>query len=252
MSPVRRVRVVAAIVFTAAVLAACGGGSSPTVAGGSTAPPSATTAADNGVANLPATAILTRAQDALRRATSVHIKGGGFSQGEQFALDMRLGPDRATGTVTTNGQPIELRRVSSTLYIKSSPAFWQTLGGAAAAELMKGRYLKVPTTNPEFAEVVGFTDLKKSVNDLLTPSGTVTKGNRKTIRGMEAIGLVDSSKDGGTLYIATHGEPYPLSIVASGKTDDSGSLDFLEYGVPVTVQAPPEDQVVDVSKLGGH
>ena len=84
------------------------------------------------------------------------------------------------------------------------------------------------------ARVVGFTDLKKSVNDLLTPSGTISKSGRKTIRGSQAIGLVDSSSGGGTPYIAARGEPYPLSVVPSGKTADTGSLDFLEYGAPVT------------------
>jgi len=63
--------------------------------------------------------------------------------------------------------------------------------------------------------------------------------------------LTDPTHGGGTLYIALRGEPYPLQVAPNkGKTDDVGSLDFLDYGVPVTLTQPPADEVVDVSKLG--
>jgi hypothetical protein len=106
----------------------------------------------------------------------------------------------------------------------------------------------VPAYRPDFAELVGFTDLKKNVAELLTPDGEITKGERATVHGIEAIAL--NSSKGGTLYIALQGDPYPVHAISSA--DETGSLDFLDYGVPVTVTAPPADQVVDISKLGGR
>jgi hypothetical protein len=247
MSPIRRARLLAAALAAVAVLAGCGGGST---AGRGTGP-SGTAATSNGVADLPAKEILARAQQALGRASSVHIKGGGSSEGQQFAIDMRYGAEGAVGSMTTNGQTIELLRVGQTVYLKGTEAFWRSIGGNAVAELLKGRYLKVPATTPDFAELSSFTDLKKNAQELLKPDGEVSKGGRRTVHGVQAIGLVDS-KDGGTLYIALQGEPYPLQAVPGAKAkNDSGSLDF-DYGAPVKVTAPAADQVVDVSKLGGR
>src|SRR5215475_13402959 len=252
MSPTCPVRPLTVAVAAAALLAGCGGGSGAGGAGSSNpAAPTATALAENGVADLPATEILAKAKAALTQASSVHIMGGGFSEGQQFALDMRYGTAGAAGSLTANGQVIELRRVRSTVYLEGTEAFWRSVRGTAAAELLKGRYLEVPANRPDFAELTGFTDLEKNAAELVMPDGEITKGERRTVHGIEAIAL-DSSK-GGTLYIALRGEPYPLQAVSSAEatSGETGSLDFLDYGVPVTVTAPPADQVVDISKLGG-
>jgi hypothetical protein len=58
---------------------------------------------------------------------------------------------------------------------------------------------------------------------------------------------VDSS-DGGTLYVATTGEPYPIEITqASGNS--TGTVHFDEWNETVDVKAPTN--AVDVSKLNG-
>jgi hypothetical protein len=252
-------RCVAALAAVA-LLAGCsegssvgGRGSGPTSASNTEAPtsPAATTPADNGIAGLPAAEILAKANDAFTRADSVHVKGGGFSEGQQFALDIRYGANGAVGSLTSNGQTIELLRIGSTVYVKGSAAFWRSIGGNPAAELLKGRYLKVPASAPNFAEVASFTDLKKTSEQFLATDAEISKGSRKTIRGMDAIGLNSRASGGGTLYVALRGEPYPLQVAPNnGKTDETGSLDFVDYGVPVKLAPPPADQVVDVSKLG--
>jgi len=252
MSSVCPIRPLIVAVAAAVLLAGCGGGSGAGGAGSSPTAPTATALAENGVADLPATEILAKAKTALTQASSVHIKGGGVSDGQQFALDMRYGTAGATGSLTINGQVIELLRVGSTAYLKGTEAFWRSSSrSTAVAELLKGRYLELPANRPDFAELTSFTDLRKDAAELVTPEGEITKGGRKTVYGVEAIAL-DSSK-GGTLYVALRGEPYPLQAVSSAeaKSGDTGSLDFLDYGVPVTVTAPPADQVVDISKLGG-
>jgi hypothetical protein len=254
MRPIRPSWLLAGALAAVAFLAGCSGASG-TRGGSSGAHPAttpvATTLAENGIANLSAKQILAKAKDALSQAGSVRIQGGGFSEGEQFALDMRYGRAGAVGSLTSNGQTIELLRIGRTVYLKGSAAFWRSIGGNPAAELLKGRYLKMPASTREFAEVASFTDLEKSAAELLAPDGEISKSGRTTIRGMAAIGLKDPTNGGGTLYIALRGEPYPLRVAPDkGKTDDVGSLDFLDYGVPVALTQPPADQVVDVSKLG--
>jgi len=86
-------------------------------------------------------------------------------------------------------EAIELLRIGSTVYLKGSAAFWRSIGGNPAAELLKGRYLKMPANTREFAEVASFTDLKKSAEEFLAADGEISKSNRMTIRGVPAIGV---------------------------------------------------------------
>jgi hypothetical protein len=233
----------------AVVLLALGAGCGESDYGSSGSVSPSPTPTDNGVANLSATQIMSRAQAALKKAPSVHLKGTGVSDGARFGLDLRISDKGGKGTITQSNQTLELLRDGTTVYIKADADFWRAQGGAAAAELLKGKYLKGSTSDPKVASIAALTEVDKFVAQLFSSKRTVTKGKRKTIRGTDAIGLIAAGSDGGTLYIATRGEPYPLQIVSSTQSDP-GTIDFLDYGAPVTVTAPPPDQVVDTAKLG--
>jgi hypothetical protein len=251
MSPIRRALLLTVALAAAALAAGCAGGSLSNGSAGSTPAASVTTTpSENGVADLSAPEILAKAREALGEAGSVHIKGSGTSKGTPFALDMRYGQDGATGSFSANVPTVELLRVGSTVYMKSSEDFWRSSGGPAAAELLKGKYLEVSASTPTFASLARLTDLRKAAQDFLSLDGTETKGERKTIRGVDAIGL--NSSNGAVLYVAVRGKPYPVKAVSTGDGESAatGSIDFLDYGVPVTVTAPPSDQVVVASKLG--
>jgi hypothetical protein len=236
----------------AAAVLALGAGCAESDSGSSGATPPSPTPTDNGVANLPASQIMSRAQAALKKASSVHLKGKMASEGEQFTIDLRMSDKGGTGTMTQAGQTLQLLRIGTTVYIRADEDFWRTQTGSdAAAELLKGKYLKGTTSDPKVASLALFTDADKFVAELFSPKRTVTKGAKKTVRGVEAISLISPGKDGGTLYVATRGEPYPLQI-ASNTQSEPGLIDFLDYGAPVKLTAPPADQVVDTSKLGSR
>jgi hypothetical protein len=252
--PVRPLRFVVTAAAAAVLAAGCGSTSSTSGSGSlsSTSP----APADNGVASLSATEILAKAKVALPKAESVHISGAGSSSGQQFGLDMRIkGSQGGAGTITLDKSKIEVIRIGQTAYLKADEAFWRTQSGnAEAGKLLGGKYLKGSITDPKLKDLASFTDLSKLATVFLEPDGKITKGERKTIRGIDAIGLVDDSADGGILYVALRGEPLPLQLAPgkSSKSTDTGSLDFLDYGKAVELPAtPPEAQVVDVSKLGG-
>lgn len=207
---------------------------------------------DNGVATLTATQILARAKTAFQRSGSVHVKGSGFSDGDQFALDMRIkGSAGGTGTLTINQQILTLTRIGGTLYVKADEAFWRSQTGSAdAGRLLAGKYLKASMRDPNYAALGTFTDLAGVADGILTTAGPLTKGARRTIAGTPAIALVDRGKDGGTMYVALQGPPVPLRLDApTTGTDDQGSLDFLEYGKAVRLAAPPAALTIDTSKL---
>ena len=57
------------------------------------------------------------------------------------------------------------------------------------------------------------------------------------------------SSDSSTLLVALDGPPYPVRIEAKVPTTDPPT--FSDWNVPVTITAPPPDQVVDPTKQGG-
>jgi hypothetical protein len=261
---VRPIRRLAACAGAATVLlvAGCGGttegsgtAASPsagsTASGGSSTASPSGSATGNGVADLPADQILARAKAALKSADSVRIKGTGRESAQTFSLDLRYSGANTAGTLGVGGQTIELRKLGKVVYLKGSREFWRSSGGEAAAQLLAGKWLKTPANDKRFGDLSELTDLSKAADGLLDPDGTLTKGETKTVNGVQAIGLTSSGKDPGTLYVATTGEPYPLQIASSASSSSQGSLDFLDYGKPVTVSTPPAEQVVDVSKLPG-
>ena len=248
----RPIRLLVAVPAAVLLLAGCGddttaGSGNPAASGSASA--SATTGGGNGVAALGAEEILKKAEAALRDAGSVRIKGEGGSGTESFAIDLRYADGNSTGTLGINGQTIELRKLGQTVYLKGSREFWTSSGGEGAAQLLTGKWLKTPLSDKRFGGLSELTDLDEAADGLLDPDGAITKGEQKTVNGVPCVGLVNSGKDGGTLWVATTGEPYPVRIEPDPKSGEEGAIDFTGYGETVTVEAPPADQVVDVSKL---
>jgi hypothetical protein len=230
------------LVAVAALLGGCATATPPAT------PPTSTGPADNGVSALAAADILTKAQTALGAAKSYHMVGSATQDGQTVALDLKFQGKDVAGTIGLGAVRLEIIGIGNDVYIKAPDDFWASQVPAAQAStvlaLIKGKYVKVDGKNASFSEL---TDNFKPEN-LLKPEGTVSKGDTKTIDGTPAIALVDS-KGGSKLYVATVGDPVPLSIEDSSTS--GGTIQFKEYNVPVTITAPDASQVFDLKALMG-
>jgi hypothetical protein len=212
------------------LLAGCGGSSS---------------SSGNGVEGKSPTQILQASKEAASKASSVHIKGTIDSEGKPVSLDMQLLAGKGgKGTISQEGFTIKLVQVSGAVYINGSGAFYEHVGGAAAAQLLQGKWLKAPAKSGELASLAELTNLSKLIDTALADHGTLAKGSTTTIEGQKAIALNDTTK-GGTLYVATAGTPYPLQITKAGK--ETGKVVLSRWNQPVTLTAPAG--AIDISKL---
>jgi hypothetical protein len=229
MSYLRRpVLTVALLAVLVLLLAGCGGSSS-----------------GNGVESKSPTAILQTTKEAASKAVSVHISGSIVSGGKPIALDMELLAGKGgKGKISQEGFTINLIQTSGSVYINGSSAFYKHVSGAAAAQLLQGKWLKAPANSGDLASLADLTDLSKLVDTALADHGSLTKGSTATIEGQKAVGLNDTSK-GGTLYVATSGKPYPLEITKTGK--ESGKVTLDRWDQPVTLKAPAG--AIDISEL---
>jgi hypothetical protein len=203
----------------------------------------------NGIAAKTPTQILAATRTAADLATSVHVAGSIVAGGVPITLDVDVLAGRgARGRLAQNGLSFELIQTGGTVYIKGSPAFYRHVGGAAAAQLLQGRWLKAPATSPEFASLASLTNLRQLVDATVASHGSLAKGGTGTVNGQKVVGLTDRSK-GGTLYIATTGRPYPAEITKDGAS--GGRIVFDRWDKPVTLAAPAN--AIDIAQLrSGH
>jgi hypothetical protein len=223
-----------AVLGAAAVLAAGCGGSSGSKGSGEAAKSIEQIVADS--------------ETAAKSATSVHVAGSGVSGGTPLSLDLHLVAGKGgKGHLNVNGLSFDIVRVGPTVYFKGDTRFWGHFGGGFVAELLKGRWLSERVGHGALASFAPLTDIKKLFHAILSTHGKLSKGATIAINGQSAVALVDRSKGGGILYVATPGPPSPLELVSP--SDKTGTITFDQWNQPVTLTPPANP--VDVSKLNG-
>jgi hypothetical protein len=206
---------------------------------------SSSTSSGNGVAAKSAAEIVNESRLAADSASSVHVSGSVNSSGSPVTLDLSLASGKGgTGEISQNGFAFKLVLTGTTAYISGSSAFYRHLGGAAAAQLLAGKWLKVPATTGEFSSFSSLANMSKLIDATLASHGALQKGATTTVGGQQAIAVTDTTK-GGALYVATTGKPYPLQISKGGA--ESGKITFDRWNQPVTITPPASS--VDLSEL---
>jgi hypothetical protein len=225
--PIRVTRGAGAVLLVGALVAACGGGSS-----------------GNGVASKPPNQIVTAASNAISHASTVHVAGSIQSGGTPLSLDLSLVSGKGgQGVMSENGLTFRIVAVGQNVYIQGTPAFWQHFGGARAAQLLDGKWLKAPAT-ARFAPIASLTNLQELFNRVLLSHGALKKGSIETVNGQKAIAVHDTTA-GGTLYVATTGQPYPVEVSKRGA--GAGRIVFDRINQPVSLSPPAN--ALDISKL---
>lgn len=205
------------------------------------------TPASNGIAAKPAAQMVTTAYSAMESAVSVRMYGKLSESGKRYTLDLTMAPGGVRGSMTG---PIEGAKVASidmvlikgTMYIRSS-TLWRQVGGAAAAELLNGRWVTLPAGS---VKGFPFTNAKSFIASLNGSGlGSLAKyralGVKTTVNGQPAIKL---SATGFALYIATTGQPYLLEV-----RQGSNVLYFQYSGLAAKIAVPPDP--LDLAGLGG-
>jgi hypothetical protein len=216
-----------AALAAALVIAACGSSSS----GGS----HSTSVASNGVASKSPQQILNAAVAAAESAGSVHVSGTLHEQ-SNIGLDLDLVTGKgAAGTISQGAPRFRLIVAGGNFYFQGNRAFWlHASHSQAAVQLLLGKWIRYPSAGAQFASVAHLTSIKALMDALVKSHGTLSKGSTTTVAGQPAIALNDSN--GGKLYVATAGKPYPLKLLAKHST--GGEVSFTQYGHSFTIAAP--------------
>jgi len=225
-------RLALAPLFAALLLSGCGSSSS-----------------GNGIASKSPEQIVAAARTAADGAATVHVSGTLRSEGKPLAIDMELVKAKGgRGSITLEGVSINLVRVGGAVYINGSQAFYRRIAGPAAAKLLQGKWLKAPENSGNFASLASLTDLGKLIDTTLGSHGTLARGATSTVDGQKAVAVNDVSQ-GGTLYVAATGNPFPVEIAKQG--GGGGRIVFDRWNQAVTLSAPAN--AVNINQLqNGH
>jgi hypothetical protein len=226
----RRLSSIPAALLAVAVLAACGGGG----------------ASSNGVASKSPQEILTAVQSAIQTVKSVHVSGSVVTNGQPISLDLHLVSGKGgQGNMSISGLSIQVVVTNGTIYINGSRDFWRHFAGAAGATLFQGKWLKAPETG-NFGSFAQLTNLSSLFGKIASTHGVLKRGATTTVNGQPAVAINDTTQ-GGTLYVATTGQAYPLVISKTGA--GGGRITFDQYNRSVSL-SPPKN-AIDLSQFQG-
>ncbi|MGW1229566.1 hypothetical protein [Streptomyces sp. NPDC001478] len=206
----------------------------------------------NGVAKLTGPQIEEKARTAADAADAVRLAGTLVSKGGTYRIDMKLKDKGGAGSVTSKKSTFELLRIGDQLYLKAGAGFWNheddgktSHAGGAAADKLRGKYVKVPEDDPTYEQLRGFTDKKVLLDGMLTLHGTVGKGDRGTVGSVRTIRILGGKGEGGALDVSLEGTPYPLSFARGG---GGGVVTLADWGKDFPLAPPAEDDTVDYGR----
>ncbi len=210
------------------------------------------------LANTSAKTIVTEAVNNLKAASTVTMKGTIVQSGTDMTVDLGYkGSSGCTGTIALKGKgSLTLVVIGSKAYLKMDNAFLQAVAGSEAATaiaVLDGRYVEASTSDSNvssFASLCNLTSLSSSFAQ--ADSDTFKKGTVRTLNGQQVVPIEDDTS-GGTMYVTDTSSPQVVEITSAGgsggSSDSTGSLTF-NVGAPVTLTAPPSNEVISGSTIG--
>ena len=204
------------------------------------------TATYNGVASMSGEDALGTAYDALRHAPSVRLTARFNGDGNPWTLALRYRGADSDGRYVIDGMTVQIRTIGRSVYLKASQEYCRSRLGTAASQLPPGKWIKVPITDKSLKDLPDLLQQDQMADAYMGLPGTLSTGVFRTVNGVETVPVISDGPEKETAYVAIVGEPYPVRIETGTNV---GSVDFLDYGRPVTITAPPPAQVAEFEAL---
>lgn len=214
---------------SALLLSACGGG--------------------DDFADQTAAEILKAAEADMTALKSLRMKGNVANDGQEINLDLVMTTSGdCSGNVGVEGVSAEIMVVGGNAYLRGDEAFWEAAAGEAQAAMLAA---VVGSKWVNTGQVDGFSelcDIDDFISDMFDDTDGATKGETKEINGRKAIGLTSDEDDSPVGWIAVE-SPHHVLRMESGPEAHEGAVDFTDFDQEVTITAPADDDVFDVSAL---
>lgn len=242
-----RIGLAVAALGAAAVLTACGGDDGGD--GGSSGSDSSS------FADQSAEDIVADAKADMGDLEAVKVSGTVTSDGQEINIDVQSNSSGdCTGSIGVADGSAELRGVGGDTWMKPDEAFWQTAAGGQAAQIMAvvgDKWVVIPAQEESLTQ---FCSVDALLDEMLKDDddgSTYSKSGTDELDGAEVVKIDNEDPDDGTStgYVLADDPHYLVKIE---KTDgkDTGSVTFSEFDEEFGVEAPADDEVIDLDSLG--
>jgi hypothetical protein len=192
---------------------------------------------------------------AMKDLDSVKVSGSVSTDGAETRIDVQADADgNCTGSIGVGDGTAELLGVDGEVWFKPDETFWRDNGGADADQIIAAvgdKWVVAPEGQDGFDQ---FCDVSDLMDEMLKDDGdesTYTKGDTQDVDGDKAIAVDNKdSKGTSTGYILVD-DPHYLVKIEKTEGDDTGSVTFSEFNADVDVEAPADDEIIDLSTLAG-
>ena len=189
----------------------------------------------------------TEVLELLRVGPDVYVKGD-----EAFYRSVlsRLGtasapaPSAPSTSASSSKSPSAAGSSSAGTSSTGTPSAGQSSSdNSIAVTAMQINYLHIGPTDAQYQTFASLTDPRQLLAQIMQGIGSLGKDGQKDIRGTKSI-VLSGSKDT-RVFVAIDGQPFLERVLPPG----GGTLDFMDYNTPVTLNPPPPGQVVDIAKI---
>jgi hypothetical protein len=208
----------------------------------------------NGFADESAEAITDAAATDMQDAKSLRMSGDLTNDGEEISIDLSMNTDGdCEGSIGVQGGTAEIISLDDQSWFKPDEAFWNNFAGPQAEQIISmvgDKWVVLPSDDDQFATFCDLDELLEEFDES-DDDKKVEKGETEEVDGQEAIIIEGESDEGDPIkaWIATDDPHYILKMeVTSG--DEPGEISFSDFDEDLDIEAPADDEVIDLNNLG--
>jgi hypothetical protein len=196
--------------------------------------------------------IVAAAKADMKDLDSVHLSGDLSSAGQTISLDLKVTSDKScTGSFKIGDGTAEVIGVDGETWFKPDEAFWRAQSPDQADLIIStvgDKY--VVDSNGDFSSFCDLNELLDQMLDDPGTDGTYSVDGTEEVDG-DSVVKVDRESDtegSSSGYVLLDSPHYLVKIEKEGT--DGGTVAFTDFNDDVTVEAPADDDVIDLSTAG--
>ncbi|MBA2955271.1 hypothetical protein GON03_13105 [Nocardioides sp. MAH-18] len=186
---------------------------------------------------------------------SVKVSGTVTSDDQEITIDMQSnsGGD-CTGSIGVDEGTAELLGVDGETWMRPDEAFWRSFGGESADQILSvvgDKWVVIGADEDSFNQ---FCDVDKLLDELLKDEedgSTYKTVGTDEVDGDDVVKVENNDpEDGPSIGYVLTDDPHYLVKVERTEGDEQGSVTFSAFDEEFEVEAPADDEVVDLNSLG--
>src|SRR6478752_5708842 len=197
--------------------------------------------------------IVGSAKTDMKKLDSVKVAGTVTSDGQEISLDVQSGSGgNCTGSITVGGGTTELLGVDGETWMRPDEAFWRSFGGDSADQILSvvgDKWVVIGADEDSFNQ---FCDVDQLLDELLKDDkddgSTYKKVGTDEVDGDDVVKVENNDpEDGPSIGYVLADDPHYLVKVERTEGDEQGSVTFSDFDEEFDVEAPADDDVVDLN-----